>query len=452
MAEATLALTLTPPGQGLRTDTIDLGALERRGLAAKPSSVGRSREFALCGEPLAGHRLEVRADTGAILPDREVGRIFASGPSLMKTYFGEREETAKVLSADGWLETGDIGYFVDGQIVITGRAKDLIIVHGRNVWPQDLEWTAEKGVAGLRDGDVAVFSAGVDGGEERVVALVQVRGGGEAARRAVCADVANLLRSRHGLDVAVTPVPPHSLPQTSSGKLSRSRAKALYLDGVFQSDAVTRARGTMSHRLVAITGATGFLGRRLVGRLNVAGWRVRILARDPAATAKWDDQAPEIVYGDLQDTNALSRLMAGTDAVIHAAGLIKARKRADFFSVNEAGARRIAIAAGGRRLIHVSSLAAREPSLSDYAASKRAGEEAILAVAPGTATVVRPPAIYGPGDRETLSLFKAARGPVVLTPGRSRARIAIAEVDDVASVIVEGAGPGNLHRLRDDWR
>ena len=233
MAEATLALTLTPPGRGLSTDTIDVGVLERRRRAEKPFGDSRGRELALCGEPLAGHRLEVRADTGAVLPERGVGRIFASGPSLMETYFGEPEETAKVLSADGWLDTGDIGYFVDGQIVITGRAKDLIIINGRNVWPQDLEWTAEKGVVGLRNGDVAVFSATVDDGEERVVALVQVRGRDEPARRAVCVEVANLLRSRHGLDVTVTAIPPHSLPQTSSGKLSRSRAKAMYLDGIF---------------------------------------------------------------------------------------------------------------------------------------------------------------------------------------------------------------------------
>jgi fatty-acyl-CoA synthase len=235
MAEATLALTLTPPGQGLRTDTIDLGALEHRRLAEKPSGASRSREFALCGQTLAGHRLEVRGDNGAVLNERGVGRIFACGPSLMKTYFGEPEETAKVLSADGWLDTGDIGYVLDGQIVITGRAKDLVIVNGRNVWPQDLEWTAEKGVAGLRNGDVAVFSAAVDDGEERVVVLVQVRGKDEPARRATCVDVANLLRSRHGLDVTVAAVPPHSLPQTSSGKLSRSRAKAMYLDGVFKA-------------------------------------------------------------------------------------------------------------------------------------------------------------------------------------------------------------------------
>ena len=193
----------------------------------------------------------------------------------------------------------------------------------------------------------------------------------------------------------------------------------------------------MSGRLVAVTGATGFLGRRLVTRLNARGWRVRILARNPTAQATWDGRTPEIVVGDLDDMDALSRLAAGADAVIHAAGLIKARSRAEFFAVNEQGAHRVAVAAGGRRLIGVSSLAAREPGLSDYAASKRAGEEAIDAVAGASSTIVRPPAVYGPGDRETLSLFKAARGPIAFAPAGGHARVAVAEADDVADVILD---------------
>ena len=234
MAEATLALTLTRVGQGLRTDTVDVDSLERRGRAAVPTDQAvRSREFALCGDVLMGHRLEVRGENGEVLADRAVGRIFASGPSLMKSYFGEPDETARALSPDGWLETGDLGYTLDGQIVITGRAKDLIIVNGRNVWPQDLEWTAEQEVAGLRAGDVAVFSVNDDSGEEKVVALVQCRTTDAAARSALAIEAGNLLRARHGLEVNVVPTPPHSLPQTSSGKLSRSKAKALYVSGAF---------------------------------------------------------------------------------------------------------------------------------------------------------------------------------------------------------------------------
>ena len=232
MAEATLALTLAPLGQGLRTDTVDVDRLERHGVAGPAAGAkSRVREFAVCGPVLPGHRLEVRDETGAVLAERHVGRLFAKGPSLMKSYFGEPRETAKALCSDGWLDTGDLGYTLDGQIVITGRAKDLIIVNGRNVWPQDLEWTAEQGIEGLRSGDVAVFS--VDGDEERVVALVQCRTRDEEERERLRKEVANLLRVRHGLDVLVSPIRPHSLPQTSSGKLSRSKAKALYLAGAF---------------------------------------------------------------------------------------------------------------------------------------------------------------------------------------------------------------------------
>ncbi len=239
MAEATLCLTLTPVGGGLRTDTTDVDRLEREGVATAPAKrATRVRDFALCGRILPDHVLEVRDAAGHVLPERRVGQIFAKGPSLMKAYFGEPEETAKVLSADGWLDTGDLGYMVDGQIVITGRAKDLIIVNGRNVWPQDLEWTAEKEVATLRQGDVAVFSITGDL-DETVVALVQCRGSDPAAREALRAEVAKLLRVRHGLDVQVTLVPPRSLPETSSGKLSRSRARALYLDGAFEEALVS---------------------------------------------------------------------------------------------------------------------------------------------------------------------------------------------------------------------
>lgn len=240
MAEATLALTMSRVGQGLRSDTINVDDLERRGRARASASDGaRMREFILCGSVLPGHKLEVRDEAGTVVDDRCVGRIFASGPSLMKSYFGEPAETAKTLSSDGWLDTGDLGYMLDGQIVITGRAKDLIIVNGRNVWPQDLEWTAEKEIEGLRAGDVAVFSVNDDLGEERVVALVQCRTSDTEARAALATEVGNLLRVRHGLDVKVAPTPPHSLPQTSSGKLSRSKAKAMYLAGAFQPAAVT---------------------------------------------------------------------------------------------------------------------------------------------------------------------------------------------------------------------
>jgi fatty-acyl-CoA synthase len=234
MAEATLALSLTPLGQGLRTDVVDIALLESEGLATTPASPTlRTREFALCGAPLPGHDLEIRGEAGESLSDRRVGRVFARGPSLMKAYFNSAEETASVVSPDGWLDTGDLAYRLDGQVVITGRAKDLIIVNGRNVWPQDLEWTAEREVEALRSGDVVVFSMTGEGDDERVVALVQCRTTDRLARESLQTLVAGLIRSRHGLDVKVELAPPHSLPQTSSGKLSRSRARSMYLAGAF---------------------------------------------------------------------------------------------------------------------------------------------------------------------------------------------------------------------------
>src|SRR5262249_19623432 len=207
---------------------------------AMPAKNEQARTFVLCGRMLPGHDIEVRDETGRPLPDRQVGRIFVRGPSLMTGYFGAPEETARVMTADGWLDTGDLGYLVNGQIVITGRAKDLIIVNGRNLWPQDLEWTVEAEIAGLRSGDVAVFSInGVN--DEEVVALVQCRMPDPATWDALAIEVANVIRGRHGLEAKVVPVPPHGLPQTSSGKLSRSRARTMYLAGSFShaTDAVT---------------------------------------------------------------------------------------------------------------------------------------------------------------------------------------------------------------------
>ncbi|HYD45203.1 MAG TPA: fatty acyl-AMP ligase, partial [Phenylobacterium sp.] len=162
--------------------------------------------------------------------------IFARGPSLMREYYRQPEETAAALS-DGWLDTGDLGYLVDGELVITGRAKDLIILNGRNIWPQDLEWTAEAEVPALRSGDVAAFAVAGDE-EEEVVVLVQTRSSDPAARAGLAEEVAALIRQRHSLEPKVVPVGAHALPQTSSGKLSRAKARALYLAGAFEPETV----------------------------------------------------------------------------------------------------------------------------------------------------------------------------------------------------------------------
>lgn len=234
MAEATLGLTMAPLGKGLIFDTVDVERMEKDGVVVAGSGA-RSRAFVRCGAIFPGHELEVRGDDGRPVAERRVGRIFVRGPSLMREYFGDPQATAAALSPDGWLDTGDLGYLADGQIVPTGRAKDLILLNGRNVWPQDLEWTAESEIERLRSGDVAAFSIDADAGEDLVV-LVQTRSSDPDVRRALTDDVAALLRARHGVDARVELVGHNTLPQTSSGKLSRSKARALFLAGAFRQE------------------------------------------------------------------------------------------------------------------------------------------------------------------------------------------------------------------------
>lgn len=233
MAEATLALSMAPLGKGLRAETLDVERLERDAVAVDaPESSERARDFARCGPALPEHFLEVRGEDGQVLPERGVGRIFAKGPSVMSGYFANPEESARVLSADGWLDTGDIGFVIEGEIVITGRAKDLIILNGRNIWPQDLEWTADHEIEGLRSGDVCAFAIPAEP-EDQIVVLVQARGGDVDSRLALVESVTTLLRTRHGVDAKVKLVGAHALPQTSSGKLSRSKARTAYLAGTY---------------------------------------------------------------------------------------------------------------------------------------------------------------------------------------------------------------------------
>jgi nucleoside-diphosphate-sugar epimerase len=195
--------------------------------------------------------------------------------------------------------------------------------------------------------------------------------------------------------------------------------------------------------MAAVTGATGFIGRHLVDALTHAGWRVRLLLRREPSGSHWRASRPEVVAGSLGDETALARLVEGADAVFHLAGLIKAARRADFFKVNCEGvaalARTTQRLAPDAHFMLVSSLAAREPALSDYAASKRAGETAALEILGARATVLRPPAVYGPGDRETLRFFQVARWGRVPLLGEPAARAALIHVHDLTRLIVAQA-------------
>ncbi|MBL8643781.1 MAG: NAD-dependent epimerase/dehydratase family protein [Rhodospirillaceae bacterium] len=201
---------------------------------------------------------------------------------------------------------------------------------------------------------------------------------------------------------------------------------------------------------IAVTGATGFIGTHLVRALRRDGAHVKALTRK--APHMPDDDLPGTltwVPGHLENETALRELVAGVDGVIHLAGAIKALGRNDFFEHNVNGTRRLAAAAASQpeppRFIHVSSLAAREPRLSNYGLSKREAEKALKPFRDRMSiSIVRPPAVYGPGDRETLRLFQmAARGFALVPPG-PEARLSLIHVEDVVSALL------NLLPWRDD--
>ena len=204
-------------------------------------------------------------------------------------------------------------------------------------------------------------------------------------------------------------------------------------------------------KLVAVTGATGFVGPHLVSALARRGFGIRLLVRRWSPMPSLPGVEAEIVLGDLAVETALRRLVEGADAVVHAAGLIKARTPADFLTVNRDGTARLSALASAARFILLSSLAAREPQLSAYAESKRAAEQAV-AGRTGAWLAVRAPAVYGPGDRETLAYFRAAARGLAPRPRLNGARLALIHVEDLADVLaatVEQAPPNSVYEIDD---
>ena len=185
---------------------------------------------------------------------------------------------------------------------------------------------------------------------------------------------------------------------------------------------------------VAVTGATGFVGPHLVAALARRGWNIRLLVRRWSPLPSLEGVEAEVVLGDLLDEAALGRLVDGVDTVIHAAGLIKARRPADFLAVNRDGTALASALAPTARFVLLSSLAAREPQLSSYGASKRAAEE-VVASRSGPWLTVRAPAVYGPGDRETLAYFRAAALGFAPRPRLPGARLSLIHVADLAEAL-----------------
>jgi len=234
MAECSLAVSFTPVGRGIILDNVDSNQLaeHRRAVPVddgKDNGFVRSNTFVNCGIPLPGYEVEVRNRQGHALPERRCGTLYVRGPSVMSGYFGDLKATREVLSPDGWLNTGDLAYLIGESIVVTGRQKDLLIINGRNIWPQDLEYIAEQQPE-VRTGDVSVFSVAGSDGAERAVMMIQCRESKGQKQTDLKKRLHGLVSREFGIDCLIELIPRNTLPRTTSGKLSRAGARKEYLN------------------------------------------------------------------------------------------------------------------------------------------------------------------------------------------------------------------------------
>jgi fatty-acyl-CoA synthase len=232
LAEATLAVSIMPPGEGIVVELVEETLLAGGGPAERDRPQ-RYRAIVNCGKPVRDMEVAIRDEEGSPLPERAIGKVYARGPSIMVGYFRDEEATAACLDGEGWLDTGDMGYMSDGYIYIVGRAKDMIIINGKNHWPQDIEWAVEQ-LPGFKAGDIAAFSITTPGGEETPAVLVQCRTSDADERGRLRDEIRERVRAITGMNCVIELVPPRTLPRTSSGKLSRAKARNLYLSGEIQ--------------------------------------------------------------------------------------------------------------------------------------------------------------------------------------------------------------------------
>jgi fatty-acyl-CoA synthase len=234
LAETTLAVSIMPPGEGIQVELVE--ETELTGHPGAPDRPVRYRAIVNCGRAVKDMTIEIRDENNAAVADKTIGKVWCTGPSLMKEYFRDKESTDACL-VDGWLDTGDMGYLSNGYIYIVGRAKDMIIINGKNHWPQDIEWAVEQ-LPGFKAGDIAAFSVTTPGGEETPAVLVQCRTTDEVERAKLREQIRDKVRSVTGMNCVVELIPPRTLPRTSSGKMSRAKARNLYLSGEIQPYAI----------------------------------------------------------------------------------------------------------------------------------------------------------------------------------------------------------------------
>ena len=241
MAEATLAMTFNPLRRGLRTDVVDAETYHGSGRAqpVRRRNGNPTLEFVSCGAPLPGHAVDIVDEAGHRLPERDVGEVVFSGPSVTPGYFRQPEATRATFPPDG-LHTGDLGYIADGELYVTGRKKDLIILNGRNYDPQSIEWEVAE-VDGVRKGNVAAFSRPAVPTEELIV-VAEAKS--DRDPKALAEAVRERVHQKLYLNVSdVVLLGPGQLPKTSSGKLQRRRTRQQYLDGTLGVEGIRTLGG-----------------------------------------------------------------------------------------------------------------------------------------------------------------------------------------------------------------
>jgi len=236
MAEGTLAISFARPFIGLRLDYVDAEKLEAENRAVPVDPATATRSFALLGPPLSGFEASIVSSSGEVLGDREVGEIRVRGESVTPGYLTVDGPLA-TQDADGWLLTGDLGYTVDGEIVICGREKDVIILAGRNIYPTDIERAAST-VEGVRAGNAVAVRLDAGTRRERFAVVVESKLAGDAAaEKKLRKDVgARVFEDVNARPVAVVVLKPGTLPKTPSGKLRRAAAGEQVADQIRARD------------------------------------------------------------------------------------------------------------------------------------------------------------------------------------------------------------------------
>ena len=224
LAENALAVSFGEEAIGTQINEVDRDILENQGRAVAPTKGTRAvSTFVNCGKALPGHLIEIRNEVGMPLPEQEIGHIYISGPSLMSGYFQDLASQRDIKST-GWMDTGDLGYLLNGYLYVTGRIKDLIIIRGRNIWPQDIEYIAEQEPE-IHSGDAIAFVTS----QEQIILQIQCRVGSEQRRAQIVHSLTARIQSEFGVSADIELLPPHSIPRTSSGKPARAEAKKRYL-------------------------------------------------------------------------------------------------------------------------------------------------------------------------------------------------------------------------------